>query len=545
MCGVLLSAAPVRAAYMIPGGTIRPKDFSMVKKDGVYHLFFIRNNTTKTADSTETDFGHAYSYDLFHWFMLPPVFAVDPDGWDNAHVWAPHIVEHDGLYWMYYTGVTVEPGQYEKTQRMGLAVSSDLVTWNRLDHPILAASDIDWAWSAPLSPKPGFRDPFVMPDPDNPGQWLMYYTSSFGGDTAATVVGVARTDGGPDIWMDAKPLLITWRNYTFNQLTESPHVFFHDGLWYLFITTTAGQPLSFYTSADPVGDPAAWTYRGRLRSMLGFDTSTWFASEHFRDGTRDLFLFVNGDRIEVREIAWSASWQFSLLQPPLFHVVNMDWVRDSVAAGEQATLRVVCANPFAGTPTFKVWTVDSTGAETPVPPDSVQLPVNPTLYADTAHVVWVPRRWPAVPDSDTVTVSRFIMRTADSTAASGILTVGPPGPPLVNAPADTLPVDPPMPPEPIEILPRSRPLRAIGGSPLGAGPALAVELDAPAAARLDVYDLSGRRVRNLARRTLPAGVTVVPWDGRDDAGARLPRGLYFARLVTPQRQESARLLLTR
>ena len=65
------------------------------------------------------------------------------------------------------------------------------------------------------------------------------------------------------------------------------------------LTTNSGQPLSFYTSPDPTAERPVWTYRGRLRSMLGYDTSFFYASEHMRDGLRDYFCFVNGDRIEL------------------------------------------------------------------------------------------------------------------------------------------------------------------------------------------------------------------------------------------------------
>ena len=51
---------------------------------------------------------------------------------------------------------------------------------------------------------------------------------------------------------------------------------------------------------------------------------------------------------------------------------------------------------------------------------------------------------------------------------------------------------------------------------------------------LSIFDLSGRRVRSLARGESPAGVHRVQWDGRDEVGNRLEAGVYFARLETPQ-----------
>lgn len=534
---------PAHAAYMIPGGTLRPKDFSLVKKDGYYHLFYIRNNTALSPDSTERDLGHAVSTDLFHWAQLPPVMPVRPGHWDNLHVWAPHVFEHEGLWWMFYTGVTHENGVYDRTQRTGVAVSSDLVNWNRYDSPVLDSGQTSWAWWAPGRSTAAFRDPFVMPDPAAPGAWLMYYTASLDGDTAATVVGVAASGGDLLDWFDVKPLLVTWRAYTYNVLTESPHVFQRNGLWYLFISTTAGQPLSFYTSANPVGDPWEWTYRGRLRNMLGFDTSTWFASEYYRDGTHDLFCFVNGDRIELRKIQWGAGWQFSLVQPPLLHVVSMEWAEPVVHTGEHATLKTTIANPLAGTVLFEALVVDSNGVETVVPPESLGFNPAPQVWSDTSYIPWVARRWPAVPDGDTTTVTRFRFRCADRTAESGVLTVRGPRPAAPPAPEGPPPPEPEIPPDPEAWRPNGAIMRTLASTPLGPGPALAVELRAPLEARVEIYDLTGRRVRRLADRVLPAGVTVLRWDGRDESGGQAPRGLYFARLAGPGVTAVTRLTL--
>jgi hypothetical protein len=51
-------------------------------------------------------------------------------------------------------------------------------------------------------------------------------------------------------------------------------------------------------------------------------------------------------------------------------------------------------------------------------------------------------------------------------------------------------------------------------------------------ARLEVFDAGGRRVRSLGSEAHPpSGSGAVLWDGRDDAGARVPAGVYFARVT--------------
>jgi hypothetical protein len=45
-----------------------------------------------------------------------------------------------------------------------------------------------------------------------------------------------------------------------------------------------------------------------------------------------------------------------------------------------------------------------------------------------------------------------------------------------------------------------------------------------------VYDLAGRQVRTLADRSFPAGEHELRWDGADDQGRPMARGVYFTRL---------------
>jgi spore coat protein A, manganese oxidase len=49
-------------------------------------------------------------------------------------------------------------------------------------------------------------------------------------------------------------------------------------------------------------------------------------------------------------------------------------------------------------------------------------------------------------------------------------------------------------------------------------------------ADLRVYDLQGREVRALAAREFAAGRSTITWDGRNDAGRRVPKGIYLYRL---------------
>lgn len=565
VCGFLTPVA--QGASMIPPLDTRPKDFAFIKKDGVYHLFYIRHNDFLPSFATEIDFGHAVSTDLYHWTQLPPVVPVDPTGWDNLHVWAPHIVQSGGLYWMFYTGLTEKPGQFSDTQRIGVVVSSDLMTWNKITvTPVWQNSGAPWAWWSPLRPAMACRDPFVMPDPNAPGRWLMYYTATPESDTLATVVGVARSPGG-DLtqWVDEKPLWITHRSFSFNPSTESPHLFRHGDRWFLIMTTSSGQPLSFFTTDDPLGDPAAWIYRGRLRNMIGEDTQLWIASELLQDGDVDLLAYVNFNRIDIRRVVWGTGDNFTLADPAIFHMISMDWMRPSVREGDPIGLQLVGANRFAFTGRLRAFVRRPDGSEFEAPTDSLGLDPRPVLDRDTTVVGWYPRRWPTTADTTTVMVVR--VATEDATASTNWLTVVPnprPSAPRGNVrggtiedpPAEEFP--PPVPadttvlrPQPLASLAAApRPgtpegLRVLRAAPIGGPHTLAFELPQSTQVRLEVFDLAGRRLATLADGPLGVGAHVRVWDGRDASGTKVPRGLVFARLSAGAEVRTARILIER
>lgn len=61
--------------------------------------------------------------------------------------------------------------------------------------------------------------------------------------------------------------------------------------------------------------------------------------------------------------------------------------------------------------------------------------------------------------------------------------------------------------------------------------------------QLSIYDASGRLVRSLLNTVLNAGHHVLPWSGVDDAGQRLPSGVYFYRLAANGRTETKKAVL--
>lgn len=68
-------------------------------------------------------------------------------------------------------------------------------------------------------------------------------------------------------------------------------------------------------------------------------------------------------------------------------------------------------------------------------------------------------------------------------------------------------------------------------------------LQANDAVSLDVYNVSGQKVRTLVNSVLAAGSHSVVWDGRGDNGLSVGSGIYFYRLTTSDRQLTERMIL--
>ena len=62
------------------------------------------------------------------------------------------------------------------------------------------------------------------------------------------------------------------------------------------------------------------------------------------------------------------------------------------------------------------------------------------------------------------------------------------------------------------------------------------------AARVEIFDVSGRRVRRL---DVPSGESRIAWDGRGTSGAPVASGVYLARLLEGNTRMDARVVVLR
>lgn len=211
--------------------------------DGKWHLFGItREEPAKPIE--EISFAHATADTLLQspWSKLPPALTVARDApWREVHLWAPHVIFHNELYYMFYCAGGSNGANY----RINLATSTDLKTWTRSPRNPLLVDGFD------------ARDPFVLRVKD---QWVMYYTAT------------SRPEGGNHIvaYVTSNDLL-TWTNRgvaftdpsagTWGGCTESPFVVQRGKSYYLFL-----GPRNNYDSTHVFlsSDPFHWSIEKKV-----------------------------------------------------------------------------------------------------------------------------------------------------------------------------------------------------------------------------------------------------------------------------------------
>jgi hypothetical protein len=85
------------------------------------------------------------------------------------------------------------------------------------------------------------------------------------------------------------------------------------------------------------------------------------------------------------------------------------------------------------------------------------------------------------------------------------------------------------------------------GSPSPFSQSTRIDYDLPASdhVRIDIYDVTGSRIRTLVDEQRPMGRFSANWNGRDDAGRRVASGVYYLRMNTRAEVKNQKVVLVR
>ncbi|MEY4137520.1 MAG: hypothetical protein RL205_1648 [Actinomycetota bacterium] len=140
-------------------------DCWLVDHDGLFHAFYLKASRAlgdPELRHSRPEVGHAVSDDLRHWTELPDALVhSDPPAFDEQGIWTGSVIrDDDGLWHMFFTGIDAQGRG--RVQRIGHAVSRDLLTWSRTSGSPIVLADPRWYETDATVGRENWRDPWVF-----------------------------------------------------------------------------------------------------------------------------------------------------------------------------------------------------------------------------------------------------------------------------------------------------------------------------------------------------------------------------------------------
>lgn len=266
-----------------------------------YHLYYLQ--APRALEDPElrhnmASVGYAVSYDLQDWTCRGTALTTgQPGSWDDYTIWTGSVIVRDSTAYMFYTGrCRAEQGM---VQRIGLAISKDLVHWER--HPANPLVEVDTRWYEPQNPMrwegQAWRDPYVIYSPDD-DMYYMFLSArvNTGPHDGRGVIGLARSND-----------LIAWEVLPPVNMPgdyaemETPQIVHLNGRYYLLFCTAkhaasrlaASGTNNWYGTHYLVADKLTGPYYPLTDEPLVADvTGTYYAGKLIRDNTGALYFIA-------------------------------------------------------------------------------------------------------------------------------------------------------------------------------------------------------------------------------------------------------------
>jgi beta-fructofuranosidase len=141
-------------------------DFWFAEDGETIHIFYLQAPKSLGDERKRhhnATIGHAKSNDLINWEILDDALKPgDPGTWDDLATWTGSVIKKADKWFMFYTGVNKK--EKGLIQRIGLATSTDLITWERYSQNPIMEADEKWYEKLDLNlwHDEAWRDPFVV-----------------------------------------------------------------------------------------------------------------------------------------------------------------------------------------------------------------------------------------------------------------------------------------------------------------------------------------------------------------------------------------------